>query len=188
MHAIDLGKLDGVQEIYRNELENWLVDKSDSDSESDGDETEDEEDEDEDMTEGNSGVPLPPPPTQPKTASQTPSNTISQENPEEEEQPETPITDNRPHPRPFETLRDFFVRTSDAWQVLLLERLRNRDGDINQSIKEIRRIAFEMAEAKWWDCREEITAEEDRQEEAGIGEVVSIAEIRTEGGHGDRRR
>lgn len=188
MHAIDLGKLDGVQEIYRNELENWLVDEADSDSESDEDGSSDEDDEDDDVTEGNSGVSLPISSTQAKTAEQTPSSNPRKETPEEEEPPEPTVTDNRPHPRPFESLREFFVRTSDVWQVHLLERLRQGDGDINQSIKEIRRIAFEMAEAKWWDCREEITAEEDRQEEAGIGEVLSIADVRGEGGHGDRRR
>ncbi len=33
-----------------------------------------------------------------------------------------------------------------------------------------------MSEEKWWDCREEITALEDEQEAAGIGEVVSLAD------------
>lgn len=44
------------------------------------------------------------------------------------------------------------------------------------AIKEIKTKAFELSEEKWWDCREEITALEDEQEAAGIGEVVSLAD------------
>lgn len=60
------------------------------------------------------------------------------------------------------------------------------------TVKEIKTKAFELSEEKWWDCREEITALEDEQEAAGIGEVVSLAD-RGEGtsgaGHaGPRRR
>ena len=55
------------------------------------------------------------------------------------------------------------------------------------SIKEIKTRAFEMSEEKWWDCREEITALEDEQEAAGIGEVVTLAD-RTEAGSGVGRR
>lgn len=51
------------------------------------------------------------------------------------------------------------------------------------SVKEIKARAFELAEEKWWDCREEITALEDEQEAAGIGEVVSLAD-REGGGAG----
>jgi hypothetical protein len=51
------------------------------------------------------------------------------------------------------------------------------------AVKEIKTKAFELSEEKWWDCREEITALEDEQEAAGIGEVVSLAD-RAEGGGG----
>lgn len=47
----------------------------------------------------------------------------------------------------------------------------------SSSVKEIKARAFEMSEEKWWDFREEITALEDEQEAAGIGEVVSICFI-----------
>lgn len=58
------------------------------------------------------------------------------------------------------------------------------------SVKEIKTKAFEMSEEKWWDCREEITALEDEQEAAGIGEVVSLADRAEVGGAsgGLRRR
>lgn len=57
------------------------------------------------------------------------------------------------------------------------------------TVKEIKAKAFEMSEEKWWDCREEITAIEDEQEAAGIGEVVSLADkgSAATGGAGRRR-
>ena len=56
------------------------------------------------------------------------------------------------------------------------------------SVKEIKTRAFEMSEEKWWDCREEITALEDEQEAAGIGEVVTLADrAEASGGVGRRR-
>lgn len=56
------------------------------------------------------------------------------------------------------------------------------------SVKEIKTNAFEMSEEKWWDCREEITALEDEQEAAGIGEVVSLADRAGAGGSGGLKR
>ena len=54
------------------------------------------------------------------------------------------------------------------------------------AVKELKTKAFELSEEKWWDCREEITVLEEEQEEAGITEVVSLAERGEGGGH--RRR
>lgn len=56
------------------------------------------------------------------------------------------------------------------------------------AIKEIKTKAFEMSEEKWWDCREEITALEDEQEAAGIGEVVSLADRAEGSGAGGHKR
>jgi hypothetical protein len=59
------------------------------------------------------------------------------------------------------------------------------------SVKEIKSKAFELCDEKWWDCREEITALEDEQEAAGIGEVVSLADRGDSGptrSAGQRRR
>lgn len=57
------------------------------------------------------------------------------------------------------------------------------------TIKEIKSKAFELSEEKWWDCREEITALEDEQEAAGIGEIVSLTDRgdTAAGGAGRRR-
>ncbi|MCJ1465226.1 hypothetical protein MMC07_003842 [Pseudocyphellaria aurata] len=185
MWAIDLGRLDGVQEIYRREVKNWQG----SDDEGGEFESNDEDDsEDEDM-EGNTpmGVPLP---TSETGATPTAAEAITSELPTKTdlEEPEAAIADARPHPRPFESLRDFFARTTDLWQELGLEIERLKDGTIDRSIKELRKIAFDLAETKWWDCREEITALEDEQEEAGIGEVVSMTDRGGETGGPNRRR
>ena len=184
MHAIDLGKLDGVQEIYRRELENWQVDDSESESESDEDEDEGTTDED---TEGDApmGVALQPA-EMPIKAIERP---LAEEQTDETEieQPEILVADLRPYPRPFESLREFFFRTSDSWQELVGEQLQRKGDEMSNSIKELRKLAFELAEIKWWDSREEITAEEEKQEEAGIGEIISVADRANIGGPNRRR-
>ena len=182
MHAIDLGKLDGVREIYRREVENWQG------SEDEDSEMEDEEGSSEDDDEEDEGVPLPITPnpnTVPAPSNVKPDTLMDKE----DEQPEeSPLADSKPHPRPFESLRDFFARTSNDWQTVLLEELRQGDASANQGVKELRKRAFNLAEVKWWDCREEITALEDQQEESGISEVISLADRNTEGTGAGRRR
>lgn len=184
MHAIDLGKVDGVQEIYRRELENWQVDDSESESESDEDREFGSTDED---MEGDvpSGVALPL--TEIPTKSTEMPLAEEQMDETEDEHPEITFADTRPHPRPFESLREFFSRTSNLWQELVLGQLQSKGDGINSSVKELRKVAFDLAETKWWDSREEITAEEERQEEAGIGEVVSVADRANTGGPNRRR-
>ena len=183
MYAIDLVKLDGVEEIYRRELENWHVDYAESESESD---EEDDESDDDDMEGATSGVALPVSetlelPTEPAMSAEEPLEV-------EEDQAESVIIDTRPHPRPFESLREFYARTANAWQQVVIDSSQKEDVAVGQSIKELRKVAFELAETKWWDCREEITAEEERQEEAGIGEIVSIGDRANEAGSSGRRR
>jgi hypothetical protein len=79
--------------------------------------------------------------------------------------------------QPFESLREFYIRTSNEWQEVLLEGMRtNGIKSEGMTIKELKAKAFELCDEKWWDCREEITALEDEQEAAGIGEVVSLAD------------
>lgn len=183
MWAIDLGRLDGVKELYKREVDNWQEsDQEDSDSNDDDDESEDED------TDGE-GVPLPRSEIEPVSTEQTLATSEDTTNINEvETEQETAIVDDRPHPRPFESLREFFARTSIAWQDLLLEALRQTNIAANKSIKELRKDAFDLAETKWWDCREDITALEDEQEAAGIGEVVSIADRAGEAGGVGRRR
>lgn len=185
MWSVDLGKLDGVQEVYRRELDNWQgSDNGSSVSESD----EDEQSEDEDMDdEDNAGVPLPVTKTYPIPE---PKDTTFSEDPDmlETDIPDSVVADTRPHPRPFENLREFFARTSTNWQDVMLEKIRSGDSSINHSVKELRKNAFDQAETMWWDCREEVTALEDEQEAAGIGDIVSIADRGHEAGAAGKRR
>lgn len=184
MWAVDLGKLDGVEEIYRRELENWL----DSDAEeSDSDGSEEDESDQEDLGDTTMGVSLPA--AEPSMITDVGIASATEEVTESEiDDSEINVVDNRPHPRPFESLREFFSRTSNAWQEHVLEMLQLGGNPVDRSVKELRKLAFETAEIKWWDCREEITALEDAQEEAGIGEVFSIADRTVEGGGIGRRR
>lgn len=176
MWAIDLRKMDGVQEIFRRELDDWRgSDNEESDSYGDEEES-DEEDEGENGEPMAVALPL-------AEAKDVPNTEESPEN----DQPNLERTDTRPQPRPFESLRDFFTRTSATWQEVALERL--RDGArADMSIKEARKEAFDFAESKWWDVREDIIALEDRQEDAGIGDIISIMDRGSEIGGVGRRR
>lgn len=185
LYSVDLGKLDGVKELYYAEPTNWNVASQESDDEM-ADEDEDEEDSDMDTDEeDNETMSVDAPSTAPTEATVPPAEVETAT----ETEPETSAEqDSRPFPRPFESLRDFYARTSEEWQRLVLETKTDRalvTGE--QSVKELRKAAFEQAEERWWDCREEIRNLEDEQEAAGIGEVISMAERGTESA-GARRR
>ena len=184
MYSIDLVKLDGVKEVFYREPENWgLLDEADSDEEMEDEEEDEDEDMDEEEGDAMSLDAASPAPTE----TTVPSVTKEMEQLEVEE-PELRVDDSRPLPRPFESLREFFNRSSEEWQNILIESLRQKGQGDEKTVKELRKAAFAMAEEKWWDSREEIMALEDEQEAAGIGEVVNMAD-RTEsvGGAGRRR-
>lgn len=188
MYSIDLVKLDGVKEIFYNEPANWNTQLEASDDE-DEDEDEDEDmDDDEEENEAEEGMSVDTPSEAP-TEITVPSVTREMQNLEvEETEGEPEAKDDRPQPRPFETLRDFFARTTTEWQNYLLEKLKQRGDPAEKTVKELRKEAFDLAEEKWWDSREEIMALEDEQEAAGIGEVVSMMDrAETSGGAGRRR-
>jgi hypothetical protein len=191
MFSIDLGKLDGVREIFYREPENWntKMDESDEDEEEDDDQSGGESESDDAMSlDGSTAAPT--------EASEAPTDFIemssgaqSFDTAVETETSTSAKEDPRPFPRPFENLRDFYARTSTEWQTLVLDKMKYgaANATSEQSIKELRKKAFDEAEERWWDCREEIRTLEDEQEAAGIGEVVSIADRSAEGGGGRRR-
>ncbi|KAL9613385.1 MAG: hypothetical protein Q9167_002088 [Letrouitia subvulpina] len=181
MWAVDLVRLDGMKEIYRKELENW---QGINDDESDTETSDDTSDEAEADGEDNERDLLP----DLTTDSLKPERLSLAEELGEDESDKSNLAeeDDRPFPRPFESLRDFFTRTSVVWQELVHPH-RNEPTRIF-SMKEVRKTAFEIAETRWWDCREEVAALEDEQEEAGIGEVVSIADRASVAGNMGRRR
>ena len=168
--SVNLNHLDGVVEIFKRDSEDWLGSDEEGDSE-------DEEDEDEDdwseVEPEDSGL-LSPVSTAPTTLPSTPTPSEDDIGTTEEI---SALTDTLPHPRPFESLREFYARTSEQWQNLVIEELaKEGTKGAEHTPKELKKRAFDMSEEKWWDCREEIRALEDEQEAAGIGEVVSLAE------------
>ncbi|KAF2868944.1 hypothetical protein BDV95DRAFT_498877 [Massariosphaeria phaeospora] len=177
--AVNLNHLDGVVEIFKRELEDWQGSDDEADSE-DEDES-DESDASEDDTQQDDAFTLASP------ISTAPTSVVAADEDPGTTEETSALTDTLPHPRPFESLRDFYARTSEQWQNLVIDELAKSGRGAEKSPKEIKKAAFEQAEAKWWDCREEIRALEDEQEAAGIGEVVSLAE-KGEGGGAGRRR
>ncbi|CBX98086.1 hypothetical protein IAQ61_010191 [Plenodomus lingam] len=179
MWAINLNHLDGVTEIFRRELEDWQgsEDEADSDEEEDEEDSDDSGEEDEEATS-----------TAPTSVNDSPvvipTKDVRNEDLGDQEEISA-LTDTLPHPRPFESLRDFYARTSEQWQGIIIDDLTLKGKSAEKTPKEIKKLAFERAEEKWWDCREEIRALEDEQEAAGIGEVVSLAD--KEGAGGKRR-
>ncbi|KAH7138304.1 kelch repeats protein-like protein [Dendryphion nanum] len=185
--AVNLNHLDGVIEIFKRELEDWQGSEDEEDSDDDEDD-EDDEDEDEDGSEL-----LSPVSTAPTSVTDSPIVTAKENAQEDDPEEEiSALTDTLPHPRPFESLRDFYARTSEQWQNIVVDELSKSARGTERTPKEIKKLAFERAEEKWWDCREEIRALEDEQEAAGIGEVVSLADKGgsggTDGGAGAGRR
>ncbi|KAF4123438.1 Kelch motif [Geosmithia morbida] len=189
LYAINLDKLDGCKQIFQRAVEDWIDDEDDEDDEDD-DEDDDDDDEvyetadkqstpskrskkkQEEATEAGGSET-----TEPSTATTTATT--------EDDDDEVVADDGLPHPRPFESRRDFFVRTSNEWQEILMTNLRWKNVQPETlTIKEIKSRAFELSEEKWWDSREEITAIEEEQEAAGIQEVVSLAERGDAGGGG----
>ncbi|KAK6865890.1 hypothetical protein PG995_002418 [Apiospora arundinis] len=203
LYAIDLGKMDGCKEVFNREVENWVGSDDEDDDEDEDDEDDDENDEEEEEDGDYEMAEEIRSPTKRKkkqadeqstagSESTAESTATSTEDETETDATETSVDDGLPHPRPFESRREFFQRTSNEWQELLMTSLRWKGIQPETlAIKEIKTKAFEMSEEKWWDCREEITALEDEQEAAGIGEVVSLADrgegTAAPGGAGRRR-
>jgi len=189
--AIDLGKLDGAREIYKREVEDWQgsEDEEEEEEEDEGeDESEDEESDMESVEVASAAATSISALFSPSMKGEPESETPFDDAPEEKS---SALTDALPHPRPFESLRDFYARTSIQWQEIVMEDLGKSTSNESQTVKEVRKKAFDYAEEKWWDCREEIMALEDEQAEAGIGDVVSLVDKVAQGsgmGGAGRRR
>lgn len=182
MYSIDLVKLDGVHEIFSREPDNWSICVE---HERESEEEDESQSSSEEEGEGDHDVM----PIDEATTAQAEMWTPQYSEPTVEVEVERSARDDqRPFPRPFESLREFFARTSNDWQSLLMfdDKTKASNGGNEPSVKELRKKAFDRAEERWWDCREEIRALEDEQEEAGIGEVISVAERGAESGGGRR--
>ena len=149
-HVIDLGKLDGVRQLWNRTI--TPPDEEDaSDSESSGEDSDPMEDVSE-TTPQEEDVDIDILPTQVPVAG--PSTT-------EDSSPTTSFNPSYPQPLPFETLKAYYERTGEEWA-----------GLISNKSKAGRREAFGKAETYWWECREEIREIEEHMEDSGVNEVV----------------
>ena len=183
--SVNLNHLDGVQEIFKRELEDWQGSEDEADSEDEDDDEDDDEDEDEDEEDNVTSS------TAPTSVTDSPAAVPSKDTGDEDlgtNEEISALTDGLPHPRPFESLREFYARTSEVWINLTIEDLDRKKKMDEYGPKEMRQLAFKEAEEKFWDCREEIRVLEDEQEAAGIGEVVSLADKESGGVGAGRRR
>ncbi|KFH47241.1 Kelch repeat-containing protein-like protein [Hapsidospora chrysogenum ATCC 11550] len=191
LYAINLDKLDGCKEIYQRPVEDWIGDEEDEEVEDEEEGEEEGEGEEYEVAEKPSGSSKrkKKQDEMSETGSETsgPSTTPSED--DDAATTSSTVDDGLPHPRPFESRREFFARTSNEWQEIMMTSLRWKNIQPETlSIKEIKAKAFELSEEKWWDCREEITALEEEQEAAGIQEVVSLADRGDAGAGGGARR
>ena len=149
-YAIDLGKLDGVKVLWEDlsELDRAIEEDSD------------EEDDDDDDDDGNEDE-----------------NEIENGQNEEEEEEEEDILEEvdefpdarpwLPHPKPFESLRAFYVRTGAQFLEWSISSHREARG------KYLKKVAFELCEDRFWERREAVSVAEDNLEEmGGVGEVI----------------
>lgn len=154
-YSIDLGKLDGVKVYW----ENLGLDEAADSDEDDDDDDEDEDDDDEPEEDA----------------------ALESEDEDEEEEEEEPIEEEDPdprpwlpHPKPFQTLTAFYRANINQFVEWALK------VDHDARAKELKRIAFELCEARWWERRDAIrAAEDDFEEMGGVDEVVERTAERT---------
>ncbi|KAF3109762.1 hypothetical protein TWF102_009039 [Orbilia oligospora] len=197
MYKVNLEKLDGVITIFKRDSviggeEDMDLDDDDEDEDGEEDsEMDDEESEDEDekakadeikrkQEEGRKAKALRKEAVETPLSPTSPTSPTFTDNATEIVEPES----NLPLPLPFETLREYFVRTSELFQSEVVEELRFKPASVAEAttVKEIRTAAFEMAEKRWWDVREEVREEERKLEELGVTESVVMTD--KDGGSG----
>ncbi|OWB55951.1 hypothetical protein B5S28_g1840 [[Candida] boidinii] len=152
-YAVDLSKLQGVKVFWEDlsELENM----KDSDDEFDDDDEDDDEDDDDDE-DG---------PTDRKLVAED----DDEEEEDEQEEVEPEIPDPRPylpHPKAFETLRAFYIRTGAEFLSWAISQNKDARGKVLKS------YAFDLCEERWWERRDQVRIEEDALEESGVTDVI----------------
>ncbi|GAM83299.1 hypothetical protein ANO11243_012860 [Dothideomycetidae sp. 11243] len=182
--ALDLGKLDGIKEMFRRELEDWAAADSDSDDDDEDDDEEEDEEDDSDNEEGKE-------PSLPITVKDEPPPPPAADEQEDPEPTPTSADDGKPYPQPFESLRAFYARTTNEWQLHTMRQAETGTGHddprLQRSAKEVKKDAFAAAETRWWDVREEVALLEEERERGGVGEVVHLVDREGTTGAGRRR-
>ncbi|KAI0461944.1 hypothetical protein LJB42_004549 [Komagataella kurtzmanii] len=171
-YSIDLAKLDGVKVFFEDlsELETFREEDEDDEDEDeyDDDDEEDGESEDDEMDTANNGLEVESP-----RINQNSSDDVEMEDEEAEIPDPTPWL---PIPKPFESLRSFYVRTGAEFLKWAISQ------NIDARGKQLKTKSFELSEERWWERREAIRIQEDNLEEAGVTSVVE-----RDGAKGKRR-
>ena len=148
MYSIDLGKLDGMK-VYWENLEELDEDEEEEEEEDDDDDFGDDDEDEDQVLEAEEEE--------------------EEEEEEDEKEPEGE-PDPRPwlpHPKPFESLRVFYQRTSAELTKWVLGSDRDARG------KDLKKSVFDLAEDRWWERREEVRVAEDQFEElGGVEDIV----------------
>ncbi|KAK9456957.1 hypothetical protein V1511DRAFT_495775 [Dipodascopsis uninucleata] len=179
MYGIDLGKLDGVKVIWEDFKEDIeraaeVEESSDDDDDDDGDDNDDDdEDESEAGDDNDEEVDI-------YAKSDEKEDILAQDVLDDAE----PLSDLAsslnlqddprpflPHPRPFESLRAFYSRTSGVF----MEWAISDNKDDTKRAKDLKRDAFKLCEERWWERIEQVRALEDQYEESGVGEIVDLS-------------
>ncbi|KAG7661800.1 KEL3 [[Candida] subhashii] len=156
MYAIDLGKLDGVK-VLREDLSE--LDKAEANSDEEEEDEDEYEDEDEEEETADT-----------KLEVEEEEEEEQEEEEEEAEMEEEEFPDPRswlPHPKPFENLRAFYVRTGAQFLEWAISSNKYARG------KYLKKAAFDLCEERFWERREAVSVAEDNLEElGGVGEVI----------------
>ena len=155
-YSIDLNKVDGVT-VYWEDLKEIEEAKREGEPKSDyEDDDEDEDDEDD----GEEEI---------KDEKLVAENEEDEEDEDEEEEPEMEIPDERPwlpHPNPFESLREFYIREGPKFLEWAISNNRDARG------KHLKHKSFELCQDRWWERRDQVRIEEEKLEEIGVTENV----------------
>lgn len=153
-YSIDLNKADGVTVYWENMN---VIEKAKQQDGSESSEEEEEEDDDDDDEEE---------PVDKKLIAEEDDEEVEDEI-EEVDQDEIP--DPRPwlpHPKAFETLRSFYIRTGADFLQWAISNNKDAKG------KHLKKKAFDLCEDRWWERRDQIRLEEDKLEELGAVEGI----------------
>lgn len=153
-YSIDLGKLDGLTKYW----EDLGLDKPIGSDDEESDEDDDEQEPGYEEEELEAYVP----------------DSEDEEEVKEEEEADPDQRPWLPHPKPFETLHQFYKGNVEAFVEWALKQAPKARG------KDLRRHAFELAESRFWERREALrTAEDQFDEMGGVDTVIERTQART---------
>ncbi|CUS21742.1 LAQU0S03e09714g1_1 [Lachancea quebecensis] len=162
-YSIDLNRLDGVRTLWED-LEEVERAKDQGFEEDDDYDDEDEYDDEEDDEEETSDEKL-----VAEKEDDEKEEEEEEEEVEEEEEAGPEIPDPRPwlpHPKAFESLRAFYIRSGAEFLQWAISNNRDAKG------KHLKKQSFDLSQDRWWERREQVRIEEDKLEEMGGVENV----------------